>query len=119
MNSSTITFAISQSSSVKVYEERVPLAPALRTSSSWKRFIPKSTRELKTESTITTLPSMKTTNNELTVLRLVPSMPTLEELLNSPLFQVAGIFETNIPDWADKHDEYLAETYLENHAESK
>jgi predicted nucleic acid-binding protein len=25
---------------------------------------------------------------------------------------VAGMFEINEPGWADKHDEYLAETYL-------
>lgn len=32
-----------------------------------------------------------------------------EELLNSPLFQVAGIFSIGEPGWADRHDEYLAE----------
>ena len=38
--------------------------------------------------------------------------PTTEELLSGPLFQVAGMFEIDEPGWADKHDEYLAETYL-------
>jgi hypothetical protein len=38
--------------------------------------------------------------------------PTLEELLNGPLFQVAGIFEIDEPGWADKIDEYIAESYL-------
>jgi hypothetical protein len=38
--------------------------------------------------------------------------PTIEELLNGPLFQAAGMFEINEPGWADKHDEYIAETYL-------
>jgi hypothetical protein len=42
-----------------------------------------------------------------------------EVLLNSPLFQVAGMFAIGEQGWADRHDEYLAETYLENHADSK
>lgn len=40
-----------------------------------------------------------------------------EELLNSPLFQVAGVFAIGEQGWADRHDEYLAETYLDDHAE--
>jgi hypothetical protein len=42
-----------------------------------------------------------------------------EALLNSPLFQVAGMFAIGEQSWADRHDEYLAETYLENNADSK
>ena len=42
-----------------------------------------------------------------------------KELLSGPLFQVAGMFAIGEPSWADKHDEYLAETYVENHADSK
>jgi hypothetical protein len=42
-----------------------------------------------------------------------------EALLNSPLFQVAGMFAIGEQGWADRHDEYLAETYLENHTDSK
>ena len=42
-----------------------------------------------------------------------------KELLSGPLFQVAGMFAIGEPGWADKHDEYLAETYLENHADSE
>ena len=42
-----------------------------------------------------------------------------EELHNSPLFQVAGIFAIGEPGWADKHDEYLAEEYMDNHADGK
>lgn len=41
------------------------------------------------------------------------------DLLNSPLFQVAGIFAIGEQGWADRHDEYLAEAYMENHADSK
>ena len=40
-----------------------------------------------------------------------------EETLNDPLFQLAGIFAIGDPDLAEKHDEYLAETYRENHAD--
>ena len=42
-----------------------------------------------------------------------------EEFLKSPLFQIAGMFAMNEPGWADKHDAYLAEAYIENHAEEK
>lgn len=39
-----------------------------------------------------------------------------QEALNSPLFQVAGMFAIGEPGWADRHDEYLAEAHIENHA---
>jgi hypothetical protein len=39
-----------------------------------------------------------------------------EDESNSPLFRVAGMFAIGEPGWADKHDEYLAETYIEDHA---
>lgn len=42
-----------------------------------------------------------------------------QEFLNSPLFQAAGMFAIDEPGWADRHDEYLAETYLENHADKQ
>lgn len=42
-----------------------------------------------------------------------------EESLDSPLFQVAGMFAIGDPGWADKHDEYLAEVYIEDHAEER
>ena len=41
-----------------------------------------------------------------------------EELLNGPLFQVAGMFAIGEPGWADKHDEYLGEIFLEDHADN-
>src|SRR5712692_2006624 len=34
-----------------------------------------------------------------------------EELQSHPLLDVAGMFAIGEPGWADKHDEYLAETY--------
>lgn len=40
-----------------------------------------------------------------------------KELLNSPLLQVAGIFAIGEPGWADRHDEYLGEIFLEEHAD--
>ena len=39
-----------------------------------------------------------------------------EGLQNHILLEVAGMFAIGEPGWADKHDEYLAETYIENHA---
>lgn len=38
-----------------------------------------------------------------------------EELQNHPLLDAAGMFAVGEPGWADKHDEYLAETYVEKH----
>jgi hypothetical protein len=42
-----------------------------------------------------------------------------EEFLNSPLFQIAGMFAWDDPGWADRIDEYLAEAYADDHAEEK
>lgn len=56
-----------------------------------------------------TIPATKTTTEGPTILK---PAPTTEELLSGPLFKVAGMFEIDEPGWADKHDEYLAETYL-------
>lgn len=39
-----------------------------------------------------------------------------EDILNSPLSQIAGMFAIGEPGWADRHDEYLAEGYIEDHA---
>jgi hypothetical protein len=41
-----------------------------------------------------------------------------DETLNSPLLKVAGMFAIGEPGWADRHDEYLAEGYLEDHADN-
>lgn len=38
-----------------------------------------------------------------------------EELESHPLLAAAGMFAIGEPGWADKHDEYLAETYIEKH----
>jgi hypothetical protein len=42
-----------------------------------------------------------------------------EEFLNSPLFQIAGMFAWDDPGWADRIDEYLAEAYADDHAEER
>ena len=42
-----------------------------------------------------------------------------EEPLDHPLFKIAGMFAIGEPGWADKHDEYLAATYLDNHADEE
>ena len=39
-----------------------------------------------------------------------------DETLNDPLLQIAGIFAIGDPDLGNKHDEYLAETYRDDHA---
>lgn len=55
-------------------------------------------------------------NDQLTTPK--PSARQEEALLNSPLLHIAGMFAIGEPGWADKHDEYLAESYLDDHASS-
>lgn len=40
------------------------------------------------------------------------------ETPHSSLSQIFGIFDIGDLNWIDKHDEYLAETYMEDHAEN-
>jgi hypothetical protein len=42
-----------------------------------------------------------------------------EELVDHPLLRIAGMFAIGEPGWADRHDEYLAEVYADDHAEEK
>ena len=42
-----------------------------------------------------------------------------EELVDHPLLRIAGMFAIGEPGWADRHDEYLAEAYADDHAEEK
>ena len=42
-----------------------------------------------------------------------------KEMSESPLLQVAGFFAIGDPGWADRHDEYLAEGYIEDHADGE
>lgn len=78
-------------------------------STSWRKFIRKSGYQRKFKMIVTVVAAENTTVGGPIVLELAP---TTEELLSGPLFQVAGMFEIDEPGWADKHDEYLAETYL-------
>jgi hypothetical protein len=57
--------------------------------------------------------------DKLPAIKQKKAVSTDEELLDTPLFQVAGIFAIGEPGWADKHDEYLAEAALEDHAEDE
>ena len=40
-------------------------------------------------------------------------------LRDSPLLRVSGMFAIGEEGWADRHDEYLGEIYLENHADEE
>ncbi len=40
-----------------------------------------------------------------------------EDVLNSPLSQMAGMFAIGELGWADRHDKYLAEGYIDDHAD--
>jgi hypothetical protein len=42
-----------------------------------------------------------------------------EELLNSPLFRLAGVFSFDVPDRADRYDVNVAEAYTDDHAEEE
>jgi hypothetical protein len=98
--------------------EAIPFGPTYKLSSSWRKFIHTSTQRPASEATMTfvIITTERTTTEGSIVLK---PKPTPRDLLSGPLFQVAGIFAISEPGWADKHDEYLAETYLENHADSK
>lgn len=45
--------------------------------------------------------------------------PVDEEALRAehPLLQIEGILSIGEPGWADRHDEYFAEAYMDDHAE--
>ena len=122
MNSSIITSDTYQLGATSAYTTFLPRSEGSvlfgttnKLSYSWKKFIRVSSQP-EFESSVTFILAAKTTTEGPTVLK---PTPTEKELLSGPLFQVAGMFAIDEPGWADKHDEYLAETYLENHAESK
>ena len=101
-----------------ISEGSVTFGPSNTSSSSWRKFIYKSTptKQRGSETAVMVIPAAKTTTEGPIVLK---STPAPKELLGGPLFQVAGIFAIGEPGWADKHDEYLAETYLGNHADNR
>jgi len=98
--------------------EAIPFGPTYNLSSSWRKFIHTSTQRPASEAAMTfvIITTEGTTTEGSIVLK---PRPTPGDLLSGPLFQVAGMFAVGEPGWADKHDEYLAETYLENHADGK
>ena len=94
-----------------IIEGSIPFGSAYKASSSWRKFIHRPPEQRQVESTtLTAFASSESTTIEGSFV-LRPTL-TLQELLNGPLFQVAGIFEIDEPGWADKLDEYIAETYL-------
>ena len=92
-------------------KESVPFGPSRLPSHAWRRVIHTLTQQpgLKATMMVAIIPAKSTRVEELIVLKPTPA---LKELLSGPLFQVAGMFAIGEPGWADKHDEYLAETYL-------
>lgn len=94
-----------------VIEDSVPFSSTYRASSSWKKFIRQSAEKQQIEST--TMTPIASSEAFTTESFFIPRQTlTLQELLNGPLFQVAGIFEIDEPGWADNIDEYIAGTYL-------
>ena len=118
MSSSTVTPGPYPSGTTSAYaaflpiiEDSLLLGSTFRASSSWKKFIRQSSEQRQIEST--TMAPIASSEGTTTESFLVPEPTlTIQELLSGPLFQVAGIFEIDEPGWADKHDEYIAETYL-------
>lgn len=118
MNSSIITSDAFQLEATTVYtdflqisEDSIPFGPAIKTSSSWRKFIQKPTQQSWSGVVVAVVAEASATTEGPIMISPAPA-PTIEELLNGPLFQVAGIFEIDEPGWAEKHDEYIAETYL-------
>jgi hypothetical protein len=94
-----------------INEGSMPFSSTNKASSSWKKFIhePPEQRHIQSTTMAAIVSSESTTIEGSFTLK---PAPTLQELLNGPLFQVAGIFEIDEPGWVDKIDEYIAETYL-------
>lgn len=117
MSSSIIVLNLYPSGTTSAYAAFLPIIEDSRSfsstlkASSWKKFIRQSPELGQIEST--TMTPIASSEGTTTESYFVPE-PTLtvQELLNGPLFQVAGIFEIDEPGWADKHDEYIAETYF-------
>jgi len=40
-----------------------------------------------------------------------------ELLAKHPILQISGMFAIDKPGWSEKHDEYLAEAYADDHAD--
>jgi hypothetical protein len=40
-----------------------------------------------------------------------------ELLAKHPILQISGMFAIDEPGWSDRHDEYLAEAYADDHAD--
>lgn len=95
-------------------EESQPSTPGL--SSLWRKFIDTSIQGPRLESARIVI------QTRITIAANVDdynSMPTLQELMDSPLFQIAGMLDIGEPGWADRHDEYLGKTYLHSHDTSE
>ncbi len=75
---------------------------------SWVRAVTKNAEKSPSTSNVN---SMSAENKELS--------ESEKNLLNSPLFQIEGMFAIGEEGWADRHDEYLGEIYLENHADTE
>ena len=42
-----------------------------------------------------------------------------ERIVNDPLFQFAGAIRSNVPDWIDRHDDYLGQALAEKRHRGK
>jgi hypothetical protein len=118
MSNSTVALSPYPSGTTSAYTAFLPLIEdsiafdsTYSASSSWRKFIRQSPEQRQIEST--TMTPIASSEGMTTESFFVPRPTlTLQELLNGPLFQVAGIFEIDEPGWVDKIDEYIAETYL-------
>jgi hypothetical protein len=123
MNSSIITSDAFQLEATTAYtafpqmsEDSVSVGPAIKFS-SWRKYLHKPIQQ-SWPAVVVALVAEASTTTEVPIMFSPAPTPTIEELMSGPLFQIAGMFEIGEPGWPDRHDEYLAETYLENHAES-
>lgn len=76
---------------------------------SWEKIVHSLNRHSVSETVMALNPAKSVMSNIPTIIK---PTPTLEEVLNGPLFQVSGILEIDDHEWIDRIDEYIAETYL-------
>ena len=106
------TYQSGQTSALSILEHMrggtVPHSSVSKQPLPWRKIID-SLRQLSVSEVVMRIDLAASATSEMpTVLKPTPR----EGLFSSPLFQVAGIFEIDEPRWADRHDEYITETYL-------
>src|SRR5260370_6374827 len=106
MNSSNIapdTYQLGATSAytaiLLISEGSIAFGQTYKAPSSWRKFIHTPTQQSLFEVAVTGASAARTITEGPTIIKPVP---TVNELLSGPLFQVAGMFAIGEPGWADK-----------------